>query len=70
MSEPTRIGSALVPELELELEAAAIAARVDTLTNSPAALLLPAPVRQAIRDLARMVQRLAVEVQQCKAARS
>lgn len=42
--------------------AAELATRIDTLTRSPAALLLPAPVRQVIRELAALVSRLAVEV--------
>lgn len=39
-------------------------ARIESLTKSPSALLLPAPVRQAIRDLAHLVARLAAEAQQ------
>ena len=46
---------------ELGLEALELRRRIDALTISPAAFLLPVDVRKAIRDLARMVERLANE---------
>ena len=45
----------------------ALAGNVATLMKSPAAFMLPAPARQVIRDLAELVQLLAVEVEKCKA---
>lgn len=47
---------------DLDREARQVRERIETLTKSPAALLLPEPVRAAIRDLARLVESLAVEV--------
>lgn len=39
--------------------AQALEARVSSLLKSPAALMLPAPVREVIRDLAALVRTLA-----------
>lgn len=43
-------------------DARELSLRIEGLTKSPAALLLPAPVREAIRDLAQLVSRIAAEL--------
>lgn len=48
---------------DLANEARELRQRIETLTKSPAAILLPEPVRAAIRDLARLVEALAVKGQ-------
>lgn len=52
---------------DLVRQAAAMRVQVEASLSSPAAALLPAPARKAIRELAHLVANLAVEVERCKA---
>lgn len=55
---------------ELVDDAAALSAKVARVLSTPGALLLPAPARECIRELAHVVTRLAVEVSRCQCKRS
>ena len=45
--------------------AAKVQRDAESLTKSPAALLLPAPARELIRQLAALVSDMAVEIEKC-----
>ena len=55
---------------ELVDDCAALSAKVARQLSTPGALLLPAPARECIRELAHLVTRIAVEVKQCPCKRS
>lgn len=59
--------SSTAPIGQLLRDAAELRLRIESTLKKPAALMLPADARQAIRDLAALVERLAVEVEACKA---
>jgi hypothetical protein len=70
-SVPLVSSSAAIGTLdELVDDCSQLSARVARQLSTPAALLLPAPARESIRELAHLLTRIAVEVKQCPCRQS